>query len=170
MTAAKKKAPKKATPAQQLARDAFKFVTAVEKSYSKVKQEPAAVAAFYVGLVQAMDAISTNLKGGSDLINRLKTEIIPQLFEDHKTKTVTIVLPDGDRRVTVSELLRVSIGEDKDKAKKWLKENGLADLVIETVNAGTLASAARTMAEEGKELDPDLFKSIVMRTTSVTKV
>jgi len=168
---AKKKAtPKKPKPSVLLAADALKFSTATMRAFDKLKKEPAAVAAFYIGLRDALDSFQNSMDGAQTLLGRLKGEIIPQLFEDNKVSTVTIGEDGAKFRVTVSELLRVSVGEDKDKAKQWLRDNGLSELIIETVNAGTLASAAKAMAEEGKELDPDLFKSAIMKTTSVTKV
>ena len=147
---------------------ASKFTWAVLSSYDRIKKEPHTVARYYIGLRAVLERLDEAVKMASDLQAKLKNEILPQLFEDEKISTV--VLSDLGMRVTVSELLRVSVGEDKDKAKQWLRDHGLGELIIETVNAGTLASAAREMMAEGKELDPDLFKSTIMKTTSVTKV
>jgi hypothetical protein len=52
----------------------------------------------------------------------------------------------------------------------WLRDNGAESLIIETVNAQTLASYAKSvMEEEGKDLPHNLFKTNILTYTSITK-
>jgi hypothetical protein len=57
----------------------------------------------------------------------------------------------------------------KEAAFEWLRENGLGELITETVNASTLSAQARKMLEDGTELDADIFNVSVFPTTSITK-
>ena len=105
------------------------------------------------------------------LVENLKTTQIPQLFEDHNVRNVSVEVDGIAYRVGVSQRVVASVkADDKAKAYDWLRTHELGALVIETVNSSTLASTAKAMLEEGKELDPDLFNVAIMPTTSVTKV
>lgn len=123
----------------------------------------------YVYLRQIDAALQEGLKPLSDMLNMLNQTRIPETFESEKISSFTSTL---GFRVTVAERLVASIPvENKDSAYEWLRKNGLGSLVIETVNASSLAAAAKHMIEEeNKDLPDDLFKTTIIKQTSMTKV
>lgn len=147
----------------------------VAKYVDSVKDSPTGLAAAFIAVRQLSEALDEALKPMNTLLASIKNQMIPQLFDDQKTKTVSVEVNGVWYRVSVSEVLRASIkasedGSIKEKAYQWLRDNGLDELITETVNASTLAATAKSLLEEGKELDPDLFAVAVMPNTSVTKV
>lgn len=132
----------------------------------QIKKLPASHAAQEYVLVKNLadeyEQIGKILNETRDL---LKTEVLPKAFE--RDGITSFNTADG-YRVTMSQSVRCKI-TDKVLGYKYLRENGLADLVTETVNASTLAATARTMLEEGKELPPEFFETYLQPSTSVTK-
>jgi hypothetical protein len=113
------------------------------------------------------EAVEADLKLLTAAIDKAKQETIPTMFKENG---ITSIAVDGYRYV-ISENVRASIPPDKkEEAYEWLRDNDLEKLIIETVNASTLAAEARRMMEVGKELDPDLFNVYILPITSVTKV
>lgn len=99
-------------------------------------------------------------------LDNLRQDKIPTAFKEAGITSLTV---DG-YRYTISQTLRASIKpETKEDAYQWLRDNDLGDLIIETVNASTLAAQARKMAEDGLELEPDLFNVNIVPTTSITQ-
>lgn len=135
-----------------------------------IKDRPASELAHLFGMVRDMNTVTGEaLKPLSDAAGQLANVLIPKAFENENLTSFTT--QDG-YRVTVSTVYRASIKTDrKGDAYNWLRENGLEDLITETVNAGTLSAAGKAMVEEkGKELPEDLFNAAFMPTTSLTKV
>lgn len=100
------------------------------------------------------------------VLEKMRQETIPNSFKESGVTTLTV---DG-YRYTISQTLRASIRADKKlDAYKWLRENDLGDLITETVNASTLSAQARKMAEDGTELEPDLFNVSIVPNTSITQ-
>lgn len=120
----------------------------------------------YRSLKDFNDKYSETGKVLTAVIEELKHTVIPAKFE---SKGVSSFTTTSGYRIGVSVLTRASM-TDKEAGKAWLKDNGLADLVTETVNSSTLAAAAKTLLEEGRELPTEFFKTTLMPTTSVTKV
>ena len=101
------------------------------------------------------------------LHKRYKEEIVPKKFEEEGVTSITV---DG-HRFTVSHQARTSIISDqKSAAYDWLNDNGLGDLITNTVNASTLSAAAKHLAEDGVDMPDELFKVHSFDNTSVTKV
>lgn len=99
----------------------------------------------------------------------LKQVIIPDKFE--ATGTGSYTSKTGGYRVGVSSKVMASVLPGmKEQAYDWLRENELGDLIQPTVNASTLAAAAKALLEEGKELSPDYFKTYLQPNTSLTKI
>lgn len=100
----------------------------------------------------------------------IKKERMPAMLE--AVGMTNVPLAEG-YRVGVSLNYRASIREgQKDAAHKWLREQGLGDLIQETVNASTLSAAAKALLEDEtnpRELDDTIFNCAFMPTTSVTK-
>ena len=98
----------------------------------------------------------------------VKEVIIPERFEAEDIKTVT--LDELGQRFTVSSQLRASIkGDMKEEAYEWLRENGLEDIIKETVNSSTLSATARDFVANNKEFPEELFNQQVFANTSMTK-
>lgn len=120
----------------------------------------------YGKLKQLDDAIASLRKLSNATRDRIAREALPALFKEAKTSSITV---DG-YRFTMSETVRARIDKDhKAEAYEWLRENDLGDLITETVNASTLASAARAEMEQGRELDDEFFIVDIVPNTSMTK-
>ena len=70
----------------------------------------------------------------------------------------------------VSASIKKSTHTGKDAAYWWLRLNNLGDLIQETVNASTLAAAARKRNDDGFDMPEAYFKMAIMPSTSITKV
>lgn len=100
-------------------------------------------------------------------ILKLRQETMPAIFKEAGVSSIAV---EG-YRFTISHTLRASINKDKkEEAFQWLRDNDMGEIIIETVNASTLAAQARQLDDQGKELDQDLFKSWIQPNVSITKV
>jgi hypothetical protein len=101
---------------------------------------------------------------------QIKTVKLPSAMEREGVSTIS--LDDMKKRITVSSRFTASIKPDmKEEAYEWLRNNGLEDLITNTVNASTLSAAAKNMMEEkNKELPADKFNLAIIPTTSVTAI
>lgn len=123
---------------------------------------------FFLQMRVLKDRIDEVFKPFNDLYTQTREIDLPAKFEEAGVPSVS--LSEG-YRVTVAHSVRAAVkGGMKDTAIEWLNNNGLSDIVTETINASTLSAVARSMAEENRELDPDIFSVYVQPTTSVTKV
>ena len=121
----------------------------------------------FVTMRTLKDQIEEALKPFDKFYEEVKGIKLPAAFEAHGVPTVTL---EEGYRVTVAHNVRASVkGGQRDAAYKWLEDNGLGDIITQTVNASTLSALARSMAEENRELDSELFTVAIMPTTSVTK-
>lgn len=125
------------------------------------------VARAFVALRQLKDYVDNVFDPLGKKYEETKVVTLPQKFESEGVPTVHL---DEGFRVTVSHQMRASVkGGQKEAAFEWLRNNGLGDIVTETVNASTLSALARSMTEENRELDGDLFNVAILANTSVTK-
>lgn len=121
-----------------------------------------------VYLKDALDRWGETGKLMGDVLNQLKTELVPQAFE--KEGITTFNMAEGFR-VTISSKFAASIRpEMKAEAYKWLRDNQLGDLITEVVNAGTLSAAGKVRIEGGFDLPEEFFNSAHLPNTSVTKL
>ena len=101
-----------------------------------------------------------------EMEQRLSREQVPEVMRAHNIRTITI---EGVGRVSLTNRWSCAM-PDKPAGMEWLRDNGHGSLIIETVNAQTLASFAKTMNEEqGIDLPAELFKTSIMTYTSITK-
>lgn len=130
---------------------------------------PIELSRFFVQVRTLKDKIEATVKPFDAFYEQLAKVTIPETFDRHGVPSVTL---DEGYRVTVSHGVRASIrgGVDKEAAYRWLADNGLGDIVTRTVNASTLSAVAKTMQEENRELDADLFNVAVLANTSFNKV
>jgi hypothetical protein len=121
----------------------------------------------FQGLRQLKDALKELSTAVNKEYEAWQRETIPDRFKEEGIKTISV---DGFR-YTTSEQVRARMQSGmKEDALDWLRNHELGDLIIETVNASTLSATARTMAEEGEELDSDYFVTEYLPATSITKV
>lgn len=126
---------------------------------------------FFTTLKLFDDALEEVAKDVGKIKDLLKEVKIPARVEAEGVTTQTFMHGNNKYRVTVAENVRASLpAENRAAGFAWLRAHDLGDLIVETVNASTLSATARTLLEEAKELDPDLFKVAIVPTTSVTKV
>ena len=115
-----------------------------------------------------LDALEAQVKEfKSQLFEGVRTQRVPQMLE--AAGVSNIPLEHYGYRVGVTTRLYASM-VDPDGGKAWLKSNGLGDIVLETVNAQTLAKTAKELAEIGRELPDDLFNVHYRDNTSMTRI
>lgn len=133
------------------------------------KMTAANAAEAYVALRLIDSNIGEAVTAFSKAKHRLNEVTIPEAFEREGISTLTS--KRLGYRITVSELIRYSVRKGmKEAAFKWLRKHRLGSLITETINSSTLAATGRSMLEEGKELDPDIFNLALMKSTSMVKV
>jgi hypothetical protein len=122
---------------------------------------------FWHALSDNYEAFDKQRKRINAVIEALSRGTLPEMMGEEGVKTVT--LEDVGYRFTVSQRFSCSM-PDKEAGMGWLRSNNLGDLIQETVNAQTLASAMkRLIEEEGREPPPELFNTSYMAYTSATK-
>ena len=132
---------------------------------AKMTAEEAAAA--YVEFRDRYDALDAAMDKWVKLKGKLSKEILPRIFEDSMHDN-TVTLKSG-HRVTISYKTLASI-KDKVAGFEWLRNNGLGDLITETVNASTLAATAKKMQEEENRTLPEEYFNVVLQpNTSITK-
>lgn len=116
---------------------------------------------------EAYDALDAQRKRLYHIKDALDKKLVPQAFESSKQSKTTI----PEINCTFYTLTKYSASIlDKPKGYEWLRGNGLSEIITETVNAGTLASALKSFVEENA-IDPpgDLFKFNSYLTTGMSK-
>lgn len=133
----------------------------------KAKESDVAGAArCFIAVRDIGDALDEAMTELHKLRQALQITIIPEKFQQQGVTSFTV----DDARVTISARLSVTV-LDKEKSMGWLRENGLDDIIQETVNASTLQATIKKMIEdEGREPPDDIFKLSPVMNTSVTKV
>jgi hypothetical protein len=119
-------------------------------------------------LREVTEAIKKARKALDDLEDHMSHEDVPDAFRRSSIKTVSI---DGVGRVTVAHKWGCSINDGKKpESFQWLRDGGNGGIIIETVNAQTLAAFAKAEVEShGRELPTDLFTTSLRPYTSITK-
>ena len=123
-------------------------------------------------LVKHFAALRTEYRALKDKIEKLESEVndlsynlIPTMFSSQQVKTIKI---DDVGRVTVNQRWVASM-PDKQAGMDWLRTTGNDGLIIETVNAQTLAAFAKTQALAGSPLPDQVFEVGVAPYVSITK-
>lgn len=113
------------------------------------------------------DEVEEQMKLLTEKIDNCRHTILPLMYKENSITSITV---DG-YRFTISQTVRASIPPaTKLQAYEWLRENDLSDIIIETVNASTLAAQAKKMLEDGeKELPDTLFNVALVPNVSITK-
>jgi hypothetical protein len=140
----------------------------VEEEIAGIKKMPLQdVLRYWHLLSDAYEALDKERKRVYAAVENLSRGTIPEMMQEQGVRSMT--LDDLGYRFTVSQRFSCSM-PDKDAGMKWLRENGLGDLIQETVNSGTLSSAMKRLIEnEGREPPADYFNTNYMSYTSATK-
>lgn len=175
-TGAKAPLPKSIVSALPSAHLVVKHLTALEKEFKKVERElakssknPVKLARAFVVYHRMMAKMDELLKPYSTLFEQYRKETIPALFEQSGVPHVAL---DEGFRVGVSSTFRASIVPDqKEAAYEWLRQAGLGELIVGTVNSGTLSAALKKEQEENnREAPSNLFTTAFVPNTSVITV
>lgn len=129
---------------------------------------PSAIAAEIVHFESALREIEDAFDQFKAAVNKLKTEVLPTVFETNDTTSITVL----GYRVTASAQVRATIRQDcKAEAIAWLEANGLRDIIDydPRVNPSTLAATVRAEVEEGREFPDEIFNVFIYNNTSLTK-
>ena len=123
----------------------------------------------YYQMREANSAIKKAREMLDNLEDHLSHKDIPDAFKRVGVKTITI---EDVGRVTVSYKWGCSMADGKKpESLQWLRNSGNGGIIIETVNAQTLAAFAKNEVEtHGKTLPDDLFTTSLRPYTSITKV
>jgi len=126
---------------------------------------PTSLARLYVALNALGKELSETEKELSGVINRVKTELMPGLLEDHGQTNISL---EEGFQIVVSTQMRASVAAGKrEDAHQWLRDNGLGDIITPTVNAQTLSAAFSQMRKDNIDPPVDLFNVFHQPTTSV---
>lgn len=152
---------------EKIAGQIASLVSEFDQAVQESADNPSAMAAAYVRIRLAEDEIGAAVKALGRLSDTLQYTKLPEAFEAAGVTSLTVT----GYRVTAMPLVRASITPgQKEPAFQWLRDNDFGSLVIETVNAGSLAALARSMVQdEGRELPDSLFNVHHGTTMSVTK-
>jgi hypothetical protein len=120
----------------------------------------------FASLRAEYDALKNRIDKLKKEVDDLSYNLIPTMFESQQVKTIKI---DDVGRVTVNQKWAASM-PDKELGMGWLRGSGNGGLIIETVNAQTLAAFAKAEALAGKPLPESLFTVGIAPFTSITKV
>ncbi len=142
------------------------------------KKGTVALARAFVALHRLMEVRDDIMKPLDELYKTYKTERIPAAFEQAGVPNQSL---DEGFRVGLSHKYYASIksgGKDdpkltqtlRDGAYKWLRANGLGDIISTTVNSQTLSAAGKELLEDKNiELPDEWFNKAMVPNTSVTK-
>jgi hypothetical protein len=127
-----------------------------------------------VDLVTSMAALARNKEELEDSLKAINKEFdflritkIPGQMEDEGIDRITV---NGVGRVSLTADMHVSVkAEKKAEFFDWLRDNGRADLISETVNASTLKAAVKGMYKAGEEIPEDLLNVSPFTRASITK-
>ena len=119
----------------------------------------------FAELQDAVKMLAAKVSALQKHVDLLSYDILPTMFTNQNVKTIKVE-PFG--RVTVNVRWSASM-LDKEKSMEWLRTSGNEGLIIETVNAGTLTSFAKSEILAGRPLPDCLFKVGTAQHMSITK-
>ena len=119
----------------------------------------------FAALQNTVDDLAKKISALKKHVDSLSYEILPTMFGNQNVKTIKL---DDIGRVTVNVRWTASM-LNKERGMEWLRTSGNEGLIIETVNAMTLASFAKTETLAGKPLPDHLFRVGTAQHMSITK-
>jgi len=117
---------------------------------------------------EQLDVIKTITTGLQKELDTIRLNILPEKMDEEDITNITVT---GVGRVVVQSDIYFSIPADsKEDAYEWLKTNGHADLVQETVNSSSGKAWAKEMFKKGQVLPENLFKVTPFSRAQITKI
>lgn len=95
----------------------------------------------------------------------LRMESIPEKMDSEGVENIRL---EGIGRVSLTADMFVAT-TDKAGLYKWFHDNGLADLIQETVNASTLKAFVKRRIKEAKDIPADFLRVTPFTRASITK-
>lgn len=140
--------------------DLQKLITQASKEVDALihKEIPASldgVVTLYADLRDRQEQIKALASKLTRLAEAMSYEVLPDLFR--QTNTVSPYNHVRGKFVIATRVNASINKEDKDGAYRWLRANGLGDLIIETVPWQSLSATAKEMQEKGDDLPSDYF-------------
>lgn len=128
----------------------------------------------YLELGTRMKDLKEQIKALEDAVKPLKKEyeeltrtIIPQKLEQEGLSTVNI---KGLGRITVTQQMSVSVLKDNQALlRKWMRDHGYGELVVETINSSTLKAWLKERIEAADDYPADLLNIFAYEQASLTK-
>lgn len=103
------------------------------------------------------------------IFDHLRLNKIPEKMDEEDIKSVTF--PDIGRVGLTADLYASIPADKKEDAHKWLRENNLGGIIVETVNAQTLKATMKSILKKGEIVIPEeTFKVTPYSRASITKV
>lgn len=116
---------------------------------------------------RAKDALEEQLSALNKEHDYLAKNALPRRMEDEGIEALKV---EGVGRVNLRSDVYASIpAEAKDRAYEWLRDNGRANLITETVNASTLKASIRRAIEAGEPFPEQLFRVTPYTFAVITK-
>lgn len=85
-------------------------------------------------------------------------QIVPALMTTAGVKTMNV---EGAGRLQLDNMMNVSI-INKDQGYEWLREHGLGDIIVPTVNSSTLKATMKDWLKKGHALPPEDVVSVAV--------
>lgn len=159
--------PMKLAEAISLLDDAVARAEQIHESTEFDSLEIAEIAKRYWAVKELHDAAKKIITRLYHVSNSYDKGIFPAQLEKRDLDMVRV--PELGRSFSIRTNTSASM-LDKPKAFEWLRDNGHEDMIQETVNAGTLASFARSLQlDEGIDLPDDIFKVTTFNTVGSAK-
>lgn len=113
------------------------------------------------------DSLEAALKEMNEEFDFLRITKIPTVMNDEGVDRISV---SGVGRVSLTADLHVSVKADRKEAfYEWLRDNGRADLIAETVNASTLKATVKNMYKTGEQVPEELLNVSPFERASITK-
>lgn len=120
-------------------------IALVEKGTIK---DPATAVKMMAAVQDFNTEVAKRIKSPSEgLYNTLRFTTVPTAFDENDTTKLGV---DGIGTCRLQDDIQVKV-QDSVALHKWLTDNGLEDIIVETVNAQTLAAQMRARIKENAE-------------------
>lgn len=100
-------------------------------------------------------------------LDELRLKVIPERCDAEGVESIRV---EGVGTMYLSSDMQVSmIADRKDDAMQWLVDNGLSNLIKDTVNASSLKAAIKLEIREGREVPGELFRVYPFTRAAINK-
>lgn len=125
------------------------------------------VADIFIQIEEAAARLDDANKAFQSLLSFTREVSLPERMDEEMTKSFSS--SSDDQVVRTSRTFASILSGKTDDAFKWLRDNGYASLIKETVNSSSLSAAAKELIENGMELPDDLFGLHIKNGVSIRK-